>query len=128
MTIYFSHPTTDFNTKIENLVEAYIEEFFEETVENPNQSKHQIGYQKYGMDYYNNIIKAMDKCVFMRMPNKKLGAGVAKEVQQFFEQGKPVYEFLRNEHVLVEVTEMPSEEEIMSIEETRAEIKALLKR
>jgi hypothetical protein len=125
--IYFSHPISDFNTEIEQVVERYIRDFFQEEVENPNQSKHQIGYQRYGMDYYKGVIDQMDKCVYMRMPSGKIGAGVAKEIKQFFEQGKPVYEFNRVTLELDEVLEMPDTSQVLSIDETRAEVKQLLK-
>lgn len=125
--IYFSHPIVDYDTKFESLVEKFIETTFEDSVENPNQTKHQKEYAVQGMEYFINLARSCDACVFVRMPNGKLGAGVAKEVESFMKDDKPVFEFDRFENIIKDVKVMPPKEEIMSIQETREEIRKYFK-
>lgn len=74
------------------------------------------------MAYFANVVRTCDGVAFMRFPNKKIGAGVAKEIQTALDAGKPVCEIVRGK--LQHVAEMPSG--VMSVDQTRAEIKRII--
>ena len=98
--IYFGHPVNFYNTdKEEELVAIIEEEMPGYDIENPNQPKHQEGYQSFkrekgnGMKYYfEEVLPDMDAGIFLSFEDKMFGAGVYGEAENIFHQGKPIFE------------------------------------
>lgn len=87
--LYFGHPINAYDTDLEQRLLARITSGFTGwTVENPNQPKHQEGYERYGretgrgMDYYTReVLPACRGGVFLPFRDGAWGAGVFLEAQ-----------------------------------------------
>lgn len=104
MKVYFAHPVSFYGTPIErDIVRALEMRGF--AVINPSDSVHQNkvsdmrakmadGEQasRQIMEYFVNVCRACDSCVFMVFPDGSLGAGVVAEAQFFLDQGREVFE------------------------------------
>lgn len=97
--IYFAHPVNSYNTSLEEQLVSIIENSLPEyEVLNPNQQKHQIGYQIYkkqtgnGMAYYySKVLPRTSAGIFLPFPDGTFGAGVGGEAKWFMEHNKPTY-------------------------------------
>lgn len=108
--IYFAHAVNSYNTPIETAFEILIAEYLtngdRSLIENPNQLKHQDGYNKYaqrqkesgtqhkGMSYfYDEVIepKCGNGCVGVPFLDMRLGLGVAGEMKLNIELGRPTW-------------------------------------
>ena len=92
--MYFAHPVNVYNTPLEvELMEA-IQSFFPDWhIENPNQPKHQEGYQKWlketgnGMNYYlKEFLVNMDAVTGLSFKDGRIGAGVFGEEESIFKR------------------------------------------
>ena len=97
--IYFGHPVNVYGTHDEERLIKIIEEHFPQfEVENPNQSHHQEGYQRWrgiskGMDYYfKEVLPNMTAGIFLPFADGMLGAGVYGEAEFIAKDGKDIYE------------------------------------
>ena len=105
--IYFAHPVTVFDTKLEKQMRNRIlASFLGAEIEDPNQPHHQQGYAEWkkklegnpskegGMSYYYDVVlPTCDLCVSMPFRDGKLGAGVAGEAEFFIKKGKDSFVF-----------------------------------
>lgn len=99
MKLYFGHPVNTYGTELEERIIAEILRLFpESTVENPNQPKHQKGYDRYkrgygnGMGYYfQEVLPECDGGIVLPFGDGALGAGVFGEARFLMDRGKPVW-------------------------------------
>lgn len=108
--VYFAHPVNIYGQPLEQALESLIAnaltEGDRERIENPNQPKHQVGYDNYarraresqtghkGMNYfYDEVLPGCDGCVAVPFLDNKFGLGVAGEMQWFLRNNKPVWCF-----------------------------------
>jgi hypothetical protein len=87
MRIYFAHPITDYGTERQARALAGLRAHFVDDlgrrhfeIENPDQPRHQIGYETGGMEYFKAIIEKCSHLAFMRFPDGSIGAGVGREI------------------------------------------------
>ncbi len=116
--LYFAHPYSTYNTKLETeAIELIHSTFLGDRVENPNQPHHEKAYAEYkkmhedqrtgrGMRYYFDVVLPQcDGCVAMAFLDGKVGAGVAGEIAHFVERDQPVYIVEPGTHTLRPLTE-----------------------
>ena len=123
------HPVNTYDTEFElELLGAILQYFSEWTIENPNQKKHQEGYENFkretgnGMRYFTEVVlPACGGGVYLAFYGGDIPAGVAKEVRYFLENSLPLWEITPDFKVIVR-REIP-ERRILSVEETRARIR-----
>lgn len=125
MKIYFAHPITDYGTERQASAIAAIQKFFEDRgtpleLENPDQPRHQEGYDREGMDYFRKVVESCHGVVFMRFPDGSIGAGVGKELRWSYLNSSRMYEVFDGK-VYPLTGDMPTP--ILSVEDTRATIK-----
>lgn len=107
--IYFAHAVNSYNTPIETAFEILIANALTgddcDLIENPNQLKHQQGYEKYaerqkesgtqhkGMSYFYDemIPQCTNGCVGVPFLDMRLGLGVASEMKLTIELNRPVW-------------------------------------
>jgi len=97
--LYFGHPINVYSTALEAALLARIAAAFPDwEVENPNQKKHDEGYERYKretgrpMDYY--TIEVLPSChggVFLPFRDGAWGAGVYKEAEAIAARGCPIW-------------------------------------
>jgi hypothetical protein len=77
--VYYAHPITLYNTQIEKEdIKTLTSMGFE--VYNPNSNECDEGYNKHGMQFFQDIIAKCDGVVFRSFPDGSIPAGVAKEI------------------------------------------------
>lgn len=124
--IYFAHPINTYNT----IIEDYFLEFFSNPdieIINPNNSIHQEGYKKFGMNYFKELVQSCDKLYALGFPDNSIGAGVAKEMNWMREKGGTVIflPFFEKYEEMVVVCE--NQFKVLSVEETRERLKKKIK-
>ena len=125
--IYFAHPVNTYNTELETeLLDIIAEHFPDYDIENPNQKKHEEGYQAFkrdhgsGMEYYfTQVLPNMDAGIFLPFEDGMFGAGVYKEAQWLQDHGKPLYE-INSAGTITDL--VLSEERKLSVQETRSRV------
>ena len=98
--LYFGHPVAVYGAEIETELMSKIRAAFPGWhVENPNQTHHQEGYQRWkkdtgnGMNYYFKIVlPRVSGGTFLAYRDGKWGAGVYGEALFVFGQGCPIWE------------------------------------
>lgn len=105
--VYYAHPVSIYNTKQEERDILLLKKLDFE-ISNPNELKHQKGYQKEGMNYFNSVIENCNFLCFRSFPNGDIPAGIAKEIEYAKSLNKIIFE-------------LPSGilKRILSIEQTR---------
>ncbi len=91
MKVYYAHCIAIYNTPQEHRDLVTLAEMGFE-VANPNSKESSEGYKLEGMDYFKKFSLTCDAVVFRAMPDGRIPAGVATEVEWFREAGKPVLE------------------------------------
>lgn len=134
MKVYFAHPLSDYDTQFERRVLGFLEASGF-AVENPNQDKHERAYRTLrdhgnvsdsgAFAYFTRLVHGCDAIVFVRMPSGSVGAGVYKEGEEAAVHGMPVYEVRVDEHGMRLIQCDRSPLPVLSIEETRAQLKTL---
>ena len=89
--LYFGHPVNTYNTELEKILIAKILRTFPNCiVENPNQEKHRIGYERWkiktgnGMTYYfSEVLPFCHGGIFLPFRDGAWGAGVYGEAEFF---------------------------------------------
>ncbi len=92
--MYFAHPVNIYNTPLETDLMHFLQGSFPEwDIENPNQPKHQEGYQRWlketgnGMNYYlKEFLVNMDGVTGMYFKDGRIGAGVFSEEESIFKR------------------------------------------
>lgn len=92
--MYFAHPVNVYNTPLETDLMQFLQVSFPECdIENPNQPKHQEGYQRWlketgnGMNYYlKEFLVNMDGVIGLSFPDGRIGAGVFSEEESIFKR------------------------------------------
>jgi len=127
-TVYFGHPVNFYDTPKESeLISAILAQFPGSLVENPNQPKHQEGYQKYkretgnGMSYFfRKVLPLMNRGVFLPFEDGMYSTGVFREAVFLSNLGRLVYEINLDGEIIL----MPIDlSKMLSVEETRERIK-----
>lgn len=125
--IYFAHPVSLYDTPFEAKLEQLIKKAFPEyEIENPNTKLHARGYEKEGMKYFTTLCKDLQAICFTTFADGTIGAGVAREIETFLEEGKAATGVIFPECRVVRLT---SPEDLKSfyicnVEESRARVKA----
>ncbi len=136
--LYFAHPVSTYGTADEaQMIAALAQGGFD--VVNPSGKAHQdkvlelrgkfndvaIASREI-MVYFVEVCNSCDACAALPFPDGKLGAGVVKEMQSFFDRGLPVYEaaFAGGVLRLEQLAEMPAAR-VLDVETTRAYLKRL---
>jgi len=91
--MYFGHPVNTYNTELEKILIAKIARRFpDRVIENPNQEKHQEGYDRWkkktgnGMGYYFfEVLPYCDTGIYLPFRDGAWGAGVFAEAKFFYE-------------------------------------------
>jgi hypothetical protein len=78
--IYYAHPISLYNTRVERQDTALLEELGF-CVVNPNHPTHAEGYVNKGMEYFKDIVGNCDALAFRAFPDGSIPAGVAKEIK-----------------------------------------------
>jgi len=79
--LYFAHPLNTYDIPLEYKMLRLIKKSFPQfDIENPNQTRHQEGYKKGGMDYFYKIVINCFNVVAWPFLDGKVGAGVAGEM------------------------------------------------
>lgn len=126
--LYFGHPINVYGTSLEDALLARIAAAFPDwEVENPNQKKHDEGYERYKretgrpMDYY--VLEVLPSChggVFLPFRDGAWGAGVFKEAQAIAAQGGTVWTITADGQVTA--TDL-AEVRVLTVDETRARVR-----
>ncbi len=98
--LYFGQPLAAYNSKtVEWLIPIIQKQFPEWHIENPNQVKHDQGFQRWkqktgiGMDYYyNEVLPTMSGGIFLPFPDGAWSAGAFSEALHLESLGYPVWE------------------------------------
>jgi len=128
--LYFGHPVSVYGVESETKLLGIIErEFRGWEVENPNQQKHQDGYQLWkrntgrGMDYYfREVLPKCDGGIFLPFKDGKWGAGVFGECEFLRRNTKPTWEITHNGVISLIIFWEPVQKRVLSVEETRARV------
>lgn len=129
MVIYFAHPVNTYNTELEKKLIVKIGQVFPSCfIENPNQGKHQKGYQKWkertgnGMAYYfAEVLPFCDFGIYLPFRDGKWGTGVAGEAKFFVLRRNVPLVLTVNVHGDIRLIFFKSIR-ILSVEETRERI------
>lgn len=129
-TLYFGHPVnvygTELETKLANIIQR---EFKSWEIENPNQKKHQDGYQEWkqktgrGMDYY--FLEVLPGCsggIFLPFRDDKWGAGVYGECEFLRKEVKPTWEITHNGVISLIIFWESVQKRVLSVAETRQRV------
>ena len=127
--LYFGHPVNTYGTELEEkLLGAIAVAFVGWEIENPNQPKHEEGYQRFkkengnGMLYFTEKVLPLCKSgIFLPFRDGKWGAGVYKEAKYFADWNFPVW--MINPLGIIEYTYL-QEIHPLSVEETRERVRA----
>ena len=127
--LYFMHPVNTYGTELELELLGTIRRYFNGwTVENPNQKKHQEGYENFkretgnGMKYFTEMV--LPECgmgVYLAFRDGTIPAGVAKEAEYFLDRGRPLWEIIPSFDP-VPRREIPADK-VLSVQDTRARIR-----
>ncbi|MDX1535387.1 MAG: hypothetical protein R3346_01315 [Candidatus Spechtbacterales bacterium] len=127
--VYFAHPINTYDTPLEEeMLDLIREKLPDWEIENPNKPEHEEGYQRYkretgnGMAYFTKEV--LPKCsvaVFLAFRDRKIPAGVVKEILFFLERGKMVYQVTPEGHFFSNLS--VSQDDILSVSETRARLR-----
>lgn len=126
--LYFGHPINVYSTSLEAALLARIAVAFPDwEVENPNQKKHDEGYERYkretgnGMDYYTiEVLPSCDGGVFLPFRDGAWGAGVFREAEAIASRGCPVWTISPEGEVLaVDLSKV----RVLSVADTRVRIR-----
>lgn len=138
MKTYFAHPISNYDTREELHIIAALQRAGYEVV-NPSDKQHQDRVEEIQaqhanrndgarmvMEYFVDICRACEACVFQSFPDGSLGAGVVKEIQSFLDAGKPVQQVIADgkSFRLIDVTDLTPYEKL-SVGETRMMLKSL---
>ncbi|SFB52474.1 hypothetical protein SAMN03159496_04653 [Rhizobium sp. NFR07] len=125
MRIYLAHPVTDYGTERQAAAIAALRKYWAEErstqpleIENPDQPRHQDGYDREGMDYFKKVVESCDRLAFMRFTDGSIGAGVGREIRWGLLSCFAVYELF--DGWLYHVQYMPTP--ILTVEQTRAKL------
>lgn len=91
MKIYYAHCVSIYNTAQEKRDVQTLQDLGFEVL-NPNSTEHANGYKKLGMDYFEFVVKACDALAFRALPDGRIPAGVAQEIEWMLECKNPVIE------------------------------------
>lgn len=107
MKVYYAHCLAIYNTPQEKRDVSLLESLGFEVV-NPNSEECSEGYKREKMDFFKRFSKECDLIAFRATPHGRIPAGIAKEIEMFEQEQKPVIE-------------LPSQRvrRVMSVEETR---------
>lgn len=126
--LYFGHPVNVYGTELQRRLLAAITEGFPGwEIENPDQPKHEEGYQRYKretgrpMDYY--VLEVLPRCdggVFLPFRDGAWGAGVYQEARALADRGRPIW-VIRHDggSRLQELGRV----RVLSVDETRARVR-----
>ena len=126
--VYFAHHIDIYGKPEESKAIAKLESFFGPRwhIENPNQEKHDKGYNKYkadgkrGMDYFfKEVLPKMNVGAFLPFQDGKLGKGVYSEMEFLSGSGNEIYEMDWNGNVW-QATLNPKR--CLTVEQTRARV------
>jgi len=126
--LYFGHPINVYDTTLESaLLERISVAFPGWEVENPNQKKHDEGYERYKretgrpMDYYTiEVLPSCDGGVFLPFRDGAWGAGVFKEAEAIAARGCPIWVISPEGEVrAVDLAKV----RVLSVDETRVRIR-----
>ena len=126
MKCYFAHPTVYYNghkkqTDALNILKEL--GWKDSEIINPDSKIHTENYKKgSGMNYFMELV---DKCAvlfFIRFDNGKIGAGVAKEIEQALGNDSEVYDISDG---IIKLYEKLDEKDVLSVDETRNLIKSI---
>lgn len=125
--MYFGHPVNVYNTHQEvQLVDIIKRAFPQYAIENPNQLRHQQGYQRFkkeqgnGMQYYfTQVLPNMAAGIFLPFEDDMFGAGVYGEAKFLAEHNKPIWEISFDGGISILKL---SDSRALSIEETRKRV------
>lgn len=94
MQIYYAHCMSIYNSPQERRDIELIKKLFpNDQIYNPGEDEDaKEGYQKYGMDYFIEIINQCDLLIFRSAPGGKITAGVFEEISYADEHDIPVIE------------------------------------
>lgn len=120
LTVYFAHPISDYCTTQEDRAIASLEAAGLVVV-NPSDRIHQ---EACGSDMvkWATLAASCDSVAFSSFEDGAIGAGVVKEVDRVYSQGKPVYKISQNFQAIVPVRTWPGNFNLLSVDETRARI------
>ena len=107
MKVYYAHCVSIYGTPQERRDLGILERMGFD-VANPNCQECTDGYKSEGMEFFRTFAENCDALAFAALPDGRIPAGVAKEIEMFREHGKPVVELPRGIH-----------SRVMSVEETR---------
>ena len=126
--LYFGHPINAYGTDLERrLLERIAQAFPDWEVENPNQKKHDEGYERFkretgsGMRYYTDeVLPSCQGGVFLPFRDGAWGAGVFKEAETIAAAGHPVWTITADGSV---VAADLARVRVLTVDETRARIR-----
>lgn len=113
MKCYLAHPVTDYGRSVRQLLAILAIRERGWTVENPDTPEHTEAYKTLGMAHFAFVVQGCQALAFLRFPNKKIGAGVGKEIAAALSAGIPVYDVETMERYFA----MPAG--ILAVDETR---------
>lgn len=119
MKCYLAHPVTDYGRSVRQLLAIAAIRERGWTVENPDTPEHAEAYKSGGMAHFAFVVQDCQALAFLRFANKKIGAGVGKEIAVALGASIPVYDVETMERYFA----MPAG--ILTVEETREEIERL---
>jgi hypothetical protein len=94
-TVYYAHCVAAYGTPQENRdMETLTSLGF--SIYNPNNKKCQTGAKKYGMAFFDPIVKAHDVFAFRALPDGRIPSGVAYEYDVALSAGKLIIELPSN--------------------------------
>lgn len=117
--IYFAHPYTTYNTKIESELISIISDI-DPDILNPNSPYHERKYKIHGMDYFISLVDYCDSLIIYPFEDGSIGAGIAKEANHAFDTGKDVYFINPNDFTIKPIYKLDN---VLNVEETRSRIK-----
>jgi len=134
--VYFAHPVTTYDTALEFECDGFIRRYVGEVdIVNPNSTQHEAGYKKLRvlksdpMEYFVRLANTCDVCVFLPFSDKRVGAGVWKEIKTFFDRfgevEARVWEYDTNQQSLIARSLeyfMENPRRVLSVQETRQRI------
>lgn len=130
--IYFAHPVTTYDTCVETEVLVAIKKWVgaDTFVENPNTLRHQTNYLRRNFDYWLDLARTCNVCVFMPFDDRRVGSGVAAEIQTFFDRFKResrVYEWVPIENLFRrrDSDYFAAPGRVLTVEETRERIRII---
>lgn len=119
MKIYFAHPINTYGDQIEKYAIDAIHRLYPNcTILNPNTIENQICYQKYGMDFFKELVLMCDRVIVLPFSDGSIGAGISKEVQWAINAGIKVI-LLHPFNSIEEIFDLKSHR-VLTVDETRS--------